>query len=354
LDIKKYILKALDCERELNKSLKAFHKIESERLPDIGIFFFNNILKTSILGYSLLIMILIICILAKLLTNIFLLGLCVLLPRFTLHDRLGYIATSSEGEKHIFHVINNRYRGVALVDLRSTYRVFLSFSWLVRVRIITDVLKVSWYCLVQRKVTTALQVGLVVQLTILARFLLHHPGRPVFSDDQLQRYAYICSTLSDNFNLCQHGQQDTALELEKYGKIHCLWYLNPSDIASFAHYYTIENTADQSFVQPLVDLRKKASISEEKKVAFVASSLPTYDSEMEVLRTLKRDPRIFVAIKFHPVHRYSFIQRLRLSFFSDHVCSRSELPLCDILYSPSYSSVRELYPNVTFISTNEE
>lgn len=172
-----------------------------------------------------------------------------------------------------------------------------------------------------------------VSLLMLAHYAKTNPDLGFVTDDHYQRWSYILSHSSQNFQIVQHGFLDKNIEFEhSFGLVHQLFVRDSSFLPYFTQYYDVLEW--KWFPAPiLLDSQQYA-----ERAVFLASSFPSIDIEIEFVRILRQRSDVPVIIKFHPSHHYDDRKRV-LSSLANHVCSKEQYPACRIFVS--YNSFME-------------
>ncbi len=164
-------------------------------------------------------------------------------------------------------------------------------------------------------------------LLMLACYARSRPDHRFATEDHYQRWAYLLSHHSPNLSIVQHGALDPNIPfVYSFGAIRTLYLRDPRSRADFGKYYRVR---ESKLFSPIRQL-KKNPFSEFG--AFLASSFPYIDAEIELVRMIKARHNIPVIVKFHPAHHYDQRKQV-LASLADYVCTDDEYPACRIFVS---------------------
>ena len=168
-----------------------------------------------------------------------------------------------------------------------------------------------------------------VPLLMLVFYAKMNPDHVFVTDDHYQRWSFLLSHSSQNFQIVQHGFLDWEIEFEHaFGVVHRLFVRDESFVRYFAQYYKVFEWKCFSGLTTL-DSNPYAACA-----VFLASSFPSIDAEIEFVRTFRQQSDAPIIVKFHPSHHYDDRKSV-LSSFADYVCPEDQNPACRIFVSHS-------------------
>lgn len=171
-------------------------------------------------------------------------------------------------------------------------------------------------------------------LIMLAHYSKNHPEHIFVTDSHYQRWSFVLSNYCEDFRIVQHGFLDPhILFLHPYGVLKCVYVRAPIFAEEFAIFYKVSRSQIYSPVKRLT------SNPHSKTGVFLASSFPSIDEEIDLLRQVKAQRDVDFIIKFHPVHEYDS-RKYVLASLATYVCSDVDYPACKIFVS--HSSFMEL------------
>ena len=341
------ILKSFEIEIILNKQLKIYHQIPTESpIPNIKIFKFEAIWrKNSWLFWGYLTCAVVFSVF-KQFWDLMILGLLPCEVRvLNHHHNVLSFATSPAGRKIIDAIIRKNQAERIDIKIETTREIVSLLDAKDKADVLRLYLQVVRCVLRNPSITVLLLCMDLMRLICLCKVIVKYKNIDVYSDDHMQRFAYIFSNLSDRFNLCQHGQQDTELDVgKKYGRIFCLWENEDNARHAFSKFFKfIDQVESQDTTVTFFSPKQRFGIPDGVRVVFVASSLPNFMEEAALLSSLTAQEKTFVILKFHPSHPYSWSQRRSLQKCVDYLCTSDEYPVCDELICSKDGSIMHIY-----------
>jgi hypothetical protein len=174
---------------------------------------------------------------------------------------------------------------------------------------------------------------------LLANFAEQRCKDIFISDDHYQRWAYVLSHSANRFYLVQHGTLDHSIIFPfHYGKIEKAYIFDDQSLQTFGRYYREICTSE--IRKPILKLKRNKLFT---NCVFLASSFPSLEQEVEVIKELRRLNISPIIIKFHPVHNYGNRKKMLIEW-ADYVCEPDENPSCRVFISYS-SSMELIYQN---------
>ena len=162
------------------------------------------------------------------------------------------------------------------------------------------------------------------------------------SDDHYQRWAYLLSHNSHHFSIVQHGFLDVAIQFKnRFGALRHLHVRDKSFVTCFEQYFEVHGW---SLFSPPRSLDSRAC----GDAIFLASSFPSIDAEIELIRALKKQCNVPILVKFHPSHQYDDRRRV-LASLASAVITEEKYPACKVFVS--YNSFMEFDYRALQIST---
>lgn len=172
-------------------------------------------------------------------------------------------------------------------------------------------------------------------LLMLGQHARRHPADVFVTDDHHQRWAFVLSRAAVDFRMVQHGILDAAVVFtHPFGPVRRLYVRDRAGAEPFHRYFSLGDVRVFTFLKPL----KPSAIA--ARAVFLASSFPSIDDELVLLRRL-RDQQVPIIVKLHPVHRYDRRGR-ELEDLADLVAARGDSPACRLFVSHS-SSMEDEY-----------
>lgn len=170
-------------------------------------------------------------------------------------------------------------------------------------------------------------------LLLLARFADARPQDIFVTDDHYQRWAFLLSHCSAQLMVVQHGFLDRGISFaHQFGHAQHVCIRDDSFRRDFTAYYGLGQFV--LFGLPLVLLR----LPDCDDAVFLASSFPSVDQEIALIRRVKSLLAVPVIVKFHPSHAYDG-RKAELAQLASHVCEPGDYPDCRVFVS--YGSFME-------------
>jgi hypothetical protein len=158
-------------------------------------------------------------------------------------------------------------------------------------------------------------------LIMLARYSQLRPTHCFATDDHYQRWAFVLSHCCRDLRLVQHGFLDPAIGFpHPFGRAHAVYVRDALFSPMFAAYFQV--LASRLF-SPASTFAPNAYA---ERALFLASSFPSIDEEIELLRQIRAHGNIPVIVKFHPAHAYDS-RKQRLAELATWVCA-DDRPAC--------------------------
>jgi hypothetical protein len=168
-------------------------------------------------------------------------------------------------------------------------------------------------------------------LLLLVRFVQYYPNHVFATDSHYQRWAYLLSHYCKDFRIVQHGILGMDIPFtHAFGSAHTVYVRDTTSISAFAAYYQV---LESKLHLPVRDFKTNPFSD---TGIFLASSFPSIDDEIELLKRIKSQLEIPVIIKFHPAHPYD-IRKQELIALASYICSDDEYPNCQFFVSHSSS-----------------
>lgn len=166
-------------------------------------------------------------------------------------------------------------------------------------------------------------------LLMLACYAQRHPEHGFATDDHYQRWAYLLSQHSPNLSIVQHGFLDPHIRFANpFGVARVVYIRDPLFLPEFASYYRI---LESRVFSPLHELAPNPFSGTS---VFIASSFPSIEAEIELVRLIKAGCDVPVIVKFHPAHQYDQRKQV-LAALAEYVCTDATYPRCKIFVSHS-------------------
>jgi hypothetical protein len=164
-------------------------------------------------------------------------------------------------------------------------------------------------------------------LIMMSHFAETHPDHFFVTDDHYQRWAYLLSHSSPRCVLVQHGFLDSGIEFENpFGAVKTVFLRDSSFRKCFERYFAVASFSEFAAVK---SLKQNAFAG---RALFLASSFPSIDLEIQLLRQVLARVDVPVIIKLHPAHTYDDRKNV-LTALASHVCSGNEYPDCRVFVS---------------------
>lgn len=164
-------------------------------------------------------------------------------------------------------------------------------------------------------------------LLMLVCYVRRHPTHVFATDDHYQRWAFLLSHYCEDFRIVQHGFLDSSIRFpHSFGKVRTVYVRDPIFVPEFATYYRIAESRAFSPVRYLAP----NPFSEEG--LFLASSFPSIDEEIDLVRLVKAHRNVPIIVKFHPAHTYDS-RKQQLVALASYVCSGDDHPACQMFIS---------------------
>lgn len=164
-------------------------------------------------------------------------------------------------------------------------------------------------------------------LTMLALYAKRHPSHQFATEDHYQRWVYLLSHQASDLRVVQHGFVDDKIGFtHHFGAVRTLYLRDPMFGPQFGAYYMAR---EQRVFAPLRPLQQHPFAG----AVFLASSFPTIDDEIELVRALKAQG-VPVVVKLHPAHHYE-ARGQTLTALADGVISDDVHPACAVFVSHS-------------------
>lgn len=164
-------------------------------------------------------------------------------------------------------------------------------------------------------------------LLMLARYAQWHPTHGFATDDHYQRWAFLLSHYCEDFRIVQHGFLDQGIQFpHAFGIAQTVYVRDLIFLPEFAAYYRVQQGTIFSPVRHLTP----NPFSETG--LFLASSFPSIDEEIDLVRRVKAQRDVPVIVKFHPAHSYDS-RKQELAALASHVCFDDDLPTCKVFVS---------------------
>jgi hypothetical protein len=166
-------------------------------------------------------------------------------------------------------------------------------------------------------------------LLLLVHFAQQHPNDIFATEDHYQRWAFLLSHYCKDFRIIQHGPLDMGIGFpHSFGVVRVVYIRDQIFSHEFAKYYPIQQITVFSTVRSFT----KNSFSEVG--IFLASSFPSIDDEIELIKLILAKRNIPIIVKFHPAHLYDSRKRVLVALAS-HVCFAHDVPACQLFVSHS-------------------
>ena len=195
-------------------------------------------------------------------------------------------------------------------------------------RCVTAHLRLLWHVAGQRgrRVDLLLHSRDAFGLLMLTMYTRMRSEHSFATDDHYQRWSYLLSHNARKLHLVQHGFIDPAIGFpNRFGSVSDLHVRDETFLPAFRRYYRI---ARWSLFTPVRRLDGSAG-----DAVFLASSFPTIDSEIELVRHLSAEG-VRVIVKFHPAHTYDG-RRETLCALAAGVVPADRYPACRVFVSHS-------------------
>jgi len=164
-------------------------------------------------------------------------------------------------------------------------------------------------------------------LLLLACYAGRHFNRGFATVVHYQRWACLLSHQSSNLHIVQHGFLDPNIAFANpFGSVRVLYVRDPLFIQAFASYYRI---LEIKLFSPLPELVWNPFAD---TAVFIASSFPSIEAEIELVRLIKAGGDVPVIVKFHPAHQYDQ-QKQTLAALANYVCPNDVAPSCKVFVS---------------------
>lgn len=166
-------------------------------------------------------------------------------------------------------------------------------------------------------------------LLMLVGYVQRHPTHAFVTDDHYQRWAFLLSHYCGDFRIAQHGFLDPNIRFPHvFGIVQIVYVRDPIFVSEFTKYYRIHESRVFSPIKHFTPNPYSET------GLFLASSFPSIDEEIDLVRLVKAQRDVPVIVKFHPAHSYDG-RKLQLSTLASHVCADEDHPRCQIFVSHS-------------------
>lgn len=164
-------------------------------------------------------------------------------------------------------------------------------------------------------------------LLMLVCYAQRHPTHTFATDDHYQRWAFLLSHYSEDFRIVQHGFLDSNMRFpHSFGIVQAVYVRDPVFVSAFATYYRVQ---ESRVFSPVTSLTPNPF---SESGLFLASSFPSIDEEIDLVRLIKAQRDVSVIVKFHPAHSYD-ARKQQLAALASYVCSDDDHPACQMFIS---------------------
>jgi hypothetical protein len=168
-------------------------------------------------------------------------------------------------------------------------------------------------------------------LLLLVRFVQHYPTHVYITDSHYQRWAFLLSHHCEDFRIVQHGMLGVHIPFaHPFGVVRAIYVRDVISMSTFATYYQV---IEGKFFSPVRSFKTNPFSD---TAIFLASSFPSIDAEIDLLKRIKAQLDVPVIVKFHPVHPYD-MRKQELTALASYICTNDEYPSCRIFVSHSSS-----------------
>ena len=163
-------------------------------------------------------------------------------------------------------------------------------------------------------------------LLMLVLYAKQRPTHCFATDDHYQRWAFVLSHSCADLRLVQHGFLDPLVGFPNpFGNARTVYVRDQVFAPMYATYYRI--CQSKVFSPTTVFAPNKFS----RSGIFLASSFPSIDDEIDLVRLLKSRLELPVIVKFHPSHAYDARQQTLAALAS--LVSMDDHPECRLFVS---------------------
>jgi hypothetical protein len=164
-------------------------------------------------------------------------------------------------------------------------------------------------------------------LIMLCHYIDTHPHHWFATDCHYQRWSFLLSHSAPCWALVQHGFLDPEIELaNECGSVPILFGRDDFFYDQFRRFYRINRFTKFA---PIEGLQPNEFA---ERALFLASSFPSIEEEILVLRAIKRRVDVPLIVKFHPSHVYDE-RKSELAALADLICSGADYPDCKVFIS---------------------
>lgn len=167
------------------------------------------------------------------------------------------------------------------------------------------------------------------KLTLIALFAIRFPSIPIATSSVLQRWAFVSGHLGQKVWMVQHGAQAVGIPFKhKFSDVDRIYAYSEKQFENYKYYYS---TKDWRLISNNIEI---TDFDRSSSALFLASSAPFVDEEIAILRALKSDITVPIAVKLHPRHDYGKNSDVLLDM-ADIVVPATVNPDCRVFISHS-------------------
>jgi hypothetical protein len=164
-------------------------------------------------------------------------------------------------------------------------------------------------------------------LIMLCHYMDSHQEHWFATECHYQRWSFLLSHSAAKWVLVQHGFLDPDICLANAcGPLPLLFGRDDCFFDQFGRFYRVGRYITFTPVERLEHNEFAAT------ALFLASSFPSIDAEIALLRTIRAHVDVPVLVKFHPAHAYDDRKR-ELAELANLVCSATDYPDCSVFVS---------------------
>ncbi|GAB3415044.1 hypothetical protein GCM10027318_31540 [Massilia agilis] len=164
-------------------------------------------------------------------------------------------------------------------------------------------------------------------LIMLGQYIDQHPEHLYVTECHYQRWSYMLAQSAPRWKMVQHGFIDPGIRFKNQcGAVPVVYARDHSFHGQFSRYYAVGRFLNFTAVAGLHENPFAMS------GLFLASSFPSIDAEIALIRKIKARSSVPIILKIHPSHAYD-ARKDELLAMADYVCNAHEYPDCRIFVS---------------------
>lgn len=196
-------------------------------------------------------------------------------------------------------------------------------------RTVTMVFRMVRNCSAERRRDLRLQAWNICGLILVALYARRFSDMPIVTSSMLQRWAYVIGHTAEQAWMIQHGFMHVDMPFaHSFSNVDRIYAYSEEQFRNYQSYY---GAADFRLITSDIELE---NVNGSKNALFLGSSAPHLEEEIKLLRALKPDLAVPLAIKLHPRHVYDERAEVLLSL-ADIVIPAASNPDCRVFLSHS-------------------